>query len=200
MSWKKLDRTTIGTYSSRNNTYSLVSNSVTSQHVGEASLCNVCKNGLRWVGEPILLALRGGITSLCSERSAGTPRGQDRGLSLPSERRAWMKAGQCGTMSREAKGWGEEEQSEAKIPGSVGSWRAWWGRLRNLRISLKLLGNPGEVKAGVVCKEMVVLHNNYDHRLWVGQIWDQILALAPYKLCDMGKLFCAFLISSVKWA
>lgn len=80
------------------------------------------------------------------------------------------------------------------------SWRAWWGRLRNLCISLKLLGNPGEVQAGVVCKEMVVLHNNYDHRLWVGQIWVQILALATYKLYDMGKLFCAFLISSVKWA
>lgn len=74
------------------------------------------------------------------------------------------------------------------------------GRAKEFAHQSEAVGEPRGVKAGVVCKEMVVLHNNYDHRLWVGQIWVQILALGTYKLSEMGKLFCAFLSSSVKWA
>ena len=66
-------------------------------------------------------------------------------------------------MSREWRAKGEEKQSEAKIPGAVGSWKVWQGavgRLKNLCISLKLLGNTGEAYTVVVPKEMEVIHNS----------------------------------------
>ena len=103
--------------------------------------------------EPTSLVLREGITQLPGEVSL--LRGQDTWvwkdeptcLSLPPERRAWMKAGQgeaaCRRREPRAGRW-RAKGEHSRVMEGLGGGGGGVGKLNNLCISPKLLGNPGE--------------------------------------------------------
>ena len=84
---------------------------------------------------------------------------------------------------------GEEKQSEAKIPGTVGSWRVWGdGQAKEFVHQFEAV----EEHWGGLCRSDSQGNGSIIQQLrpqvLVGHIWIQILACVTYKLGERGKV------------